>query len=94
MKVRLIKNCEGPNPAYNPKKPKDEVTNWPVIPKLKGTVIDHPDAHYLTYGEDPNAEPVDEEAKAKFEVYQKNREAGLAARALRAAEDGSDSTEA
>ncbi|MEI8019654.1 MAG: hypothetical protein WCH39_15720 [Schlesneria sp.] len=80
MQVKLIKDCTGPNPAFDPKKPVDQATNWPTVPKPAGTVITDPDAHYLMYGDDPNAVAVDAEAQAKFIAYQKTRAAGLAAR--------------
>jgi hypothetical protein len=80
MQVKLIKDCTGPNPSYDPKKPVDQASNWPTVPKPAGTVITDPDAHYLMYGDDPNAVAVDAEAQAKFAAYQKARTAGLAAR--------------
>lgn len=87
MKAIIIKEgCKGPNPKFNRRKPVDRKTNWPEVDVPVGTVIDHPDCHYLTYGDDPNAEPHDDECKAAHDDYLKLREEGLAQRA--AAEQG------
>ena len=105
MKAILIKDCKGPNPSFDPSKPTDRTVvginadgtkvraNWPEVDKPKGMVIDHPDAHYLCYGEDPNAEPHDEECLNVFNEYRTRREAGLAAREAQASEDDGEHEE-
>ncbi len=79
MKIRLLVECEGPNPEWNPPNPKDDFEAWQTYPyrvahtiKLPvGTEIDHPDAwvHCLPYVDfkgvvrPPRAEPLDDNAK-------------------------------
>ncbi len=73
MQVRIIKpGCTGPNPAFDVTKPVDR-DNYPEIPKPVGLMIAGPMAHFLCYGDDPIAEPVDEEAKSKLEQYFQER---------------------
>lgn len=79
MKVRLLRDTDGPNPMFNAKeysKARAERRKYPyhhsiIIPK--GTEIDHPDAHIHcrpgVNNAPPLAEPVDDEAKAEHAAY-------------------------
>lgn len=67
MKVKLLVDCDGPNPAFNRRKPvgpDNERTR--TVPA--GTEIEDPHAGYLCLAEpeteEVRAEPLDEEAKA------------------------------
>ena len=81
MQVRLIKDCFGPNPKFDktrlagPGNPR-EVT----VPK--GTILDHPLAFMHCRGEDPNAEPFDDEAKQHEADYQAWRQKMIEAAAV------------
>lgn len=69
MQVILIKDCLGPNPDFNPNKPVDYETNNPERVVPKGTILSDPMAFYHCRGDDPNAEPYDDEAKANQARY-------------------------
>jgi hypothetical protein len=65
MKVKLVRDCWGPNPAFNSRRPLDRENNWPELVVSAGTEIEHPQAWMLCLdkGEFPaEAEPVDDEA--------------------------------
>lgn len=68
MRVRIIRETTGPNPAYDPRKPSHPQDNAPIRVLPVDTEIEGPKAwlHCLgRYDEPPVAEPIDEEAKAK-----------------------------
>lgn len=81
MKVRLIVDCEGKNPDYNPPDPQADWAAYKrytqtvpyTITLPKGTIIEAVDADELmhhTFGNGPpRAEPVDDEARAARAVY-------------------------
>lgn len=82
MQVRLIKDCFGPNPNFDKRKPAG-LENPREITVPKGTILDDPMAYIHCRGEDPNAEPYDDEAKKNHAEYLawranaiKEREAG------------------
>lgn len=82
MKVKLLRDADGPNPDYSHEeavrayKAGDiyDIPHTIVIPA--GTILDHPDAHIHCqhgYGnEEPLAEPVDDQAKARYKLYLAN----------------------
>lgn len=86
MRVRLITDCKGPNPDFNPRLKPDRKTNCHEIDRPKGTEIEHPDAWMLCVGSEPVAEPLDDEAKTLVSEALERRRRGLIARAERAAE--------
>ena len=88
MKVKLLRDAEGPNPDYSQEEAvraykAGEIYNVPQSIVIKaGTILDHPDAHIHCqhgYGnEEPLAEPVDDQAKARYDLYLKNNAVVLA----------------
>ena len=70
MLVRIIREATGPNPDFDRKQPRDLKTNWPTRTIPVGTEINDPKAYLLCvphYGQQPLAEPLDDEAKARVE---------------------------
>lgn len=72
MRVRLIVDAEGPNPLFDPSKPKGPGNlRSRILPK--GTEIEDPEAFFLCrpdYQGITRAEPVDDEAKALHESWE------------------------
>lgn len=89
MKVQLIIDAKGPNPAYSAEadvaaKQAGEAYNVPRdVTYPAGTVLDHPDAWlHCIHGhlnKPPIAIPVDDEARTKYEQWLKQRPDQIAA---------------
>lgn len=76
MKVRLLKPAKNlQNPQYDHRAPINKVSNWPLIDLPAGAEYEDSLANFLCWGNDPIAEPIDEECLEKFAEYQANREA-------------------
>lgn len=72
MKVRIIRDCTGPNPEHDPRQ-KPGPGNWPHRPIPIGTEIEDPDAWHLCLpqgGQPAVAEPLDTEAHDKVTAFQ------------------------
>lgn len=66
MKVRLIRDCTGPNPQFNPRKPVSKENPFETA-RPNGLEIESPDAWLLCVGSDPVAVPIDDEARQRVE---------------------------
>lgn len=87
MKVKLLRDCEGPNPEFDAdeKRAVEQLGEIYTIPHTitipAGTVIDHPQAHLLCRNGYMNAaaqaEPVDEPAKARYQQWLESMARGL-----------------
>lgn len=79
MKVRLLVDCEGPNPHFDPTQPADEL-NPHTIPIPAGTEIEDKHAWLLCFPEfgaaTGRAEPIDDEAKRRI-AFEAKRNARL-----------------
>jgi hypothetical protein len=69
MRVKLLRDCDGPNPHFDRAKPAVRGLNWPYLDRTAGTVVNDRDAYLLCRGPEPLAEPYDDEAKAVHAAY-------------------------
>lgn len=81
MQVRLLQDCRGPNPDYDYSLAPEDQDAPREIELPAGTLIDHPDAHYLM--RKGLAEPVDDEACESHERHKLRKRRLLEERAER-----------